>query len=118
MLVTIHSFVPVFMGVYRAVEIGILHGHDRRLADYFLDQAKSHPAYVLRRNEPYGPADGVTHTLDWAGGGYDLPNVMIEIRSDLIAKKAGITQVAQWVADCLSDKLYQPQFACSTRQSA
>ena len=84
-LITIHSFTPVYLGKRRAVEIGILHDSDSRLADAFLQTAAAHTDLNVQRNAPYGPDDGVTHTLRehaLAGG---FHNVMIELRSDLIA---------------------------------
>ncbi len=81
-LVTVHSFTPIFHGEKRDVEIGILHDDDARLADALLNVACG---YEVRRNEPYGPADGVTHTLKRQGMRRDLLNVMIEVRSDLIS---------------------------------
>lgn len=81
-LVTIHSFTPVFRGQRRSVEIGVLHDRDRRLADALLTVASG---YSIERNAPYGPEDGVTHTLCHHGLARGILNVMIEIRSDLIA---------------------------------
>ena len=84
-IVTMHSFTPVYMGVRRDVELGILHDEDSRLADAMLTAAQGTTLYRIARNEPYGPADGVTHTLKLHGLANGLPNVMIELRNDLIA---------------------------------
>ncbi len=65
--VTIHSFTPVFRGNIRDVELGILHDKDARLADALL--ALAGKDYIARRNEPYGPEDGVAHTINLHGGG-------------------------------------------------
>ena len=40
--------------------------------------------YKLERNVPYSAADGVTHTLKVHGVARGWPNVMLEIRNDLI----------------------------------
>ncbi|AMM84013.1 N-formylglutamate amidohydrolase [Martelella sp. AD-3] len=104
-LVTIHSFTPVFKGKRRDVEIGILHDADKRLADCMLDRAKAIGGYDVRRNEPYAPVDGVTHTLRRHALPRKLPNVMIEIRNDLIADAAGQGAVAGFVAGLLSQCL-------------
>lgn len=87
-LVTVHSFTPVFHGRTRAVEIGVLHDTDSRIADAMLDHATTLPHRRVDRNEPYGPADGVTHSLRLHGIDRGLPNVMIEIRNDLLASDA------------------------------
>jgi predicted N-formylglutamate amidohydrolase len=87
-LVTMHSFTPIFHGRRRAVEIGILHDEDSRLADAMLATQGALPHRVVRRNEPYGPADGVTHSLKLHGVANGLPNVMIEIRNDLVSTPA------------------------------
>jgi predicted N-formylglutamate amidohydrolase len=83
-LVTIHSFTPIYHGQPRAVEIGILHDEDTRIADAMLDRSGRLPHRRIARNEPYGPADGVTHSLRLHGMGRGLANVMIEIRNDLL----------------------------------
>ncbi len=84
-LVTIHSFTPVFGGGKRNLEIGVLHDRDSRLADEMLDIAQSSGYSNIRRNAPYGPQDGVTHTLKKHALTRAIPNAMLEIRNDLIA---------------------------------
>lgn len=83
-LVTVHSFTPVYEGVARDVELGILHDVDARLADAMLMNTHWHTSLEVRRNEPYGPEDGVTHTLRENAVPIGMHNVMIEIRNDLI----------------------------------
>ncbi|WP_248304579.1 N-formylglutamate amidohydrolase [Breoghania sp. L-A4] len=98
-LVTIHSFTPVYRGERRDVEIGILHHDaDSRLADAMLDAAASDTRFDVRRNAPYGQSDGVMHTLHEHGVSHGLLNVMIEIRNDLIAATDAQIDVAQWLA--------------------
>lgn len=94
-LITVHSFTPVYFGQPRATEIGILHDADARLADAMLAEAHRLPHRRIARNDPYGPEDGVTHSLKIHGLDNALPNVMIEIRNDLIADAAGVAALAQ-----------------------
>ena len=54
-LVTVHSFTPVYHGKKRSVEIGILHDKDARFADAMLETANDHTNAIVRRNKPYGP---------------------------------------------------------------
>jgi predicted N-formylglutamate amidohydrolase len=83
-LLTVHSFTPVYAGARRDVELGVLHDADARFADALLGAAEDEFALAIRRNEPYGPRDGVTHTLAAHALRRGLPNAMIEIRNDLI----------------------------------
>ncbi|MCZ7448242.1 N-formylglutamate amidohydrolase [Rhizobium rhizogenes] len=101
-LVTIHSFTPVYFGKRRHVEIGILHDADSALADAMLAEArKSDHRYLVIRNQPYGPQDGVTHTLMEHGIANGIPNVMIEVRNDLLASKDEQHAIASLLASLI-----------------
>ncbi len=104
-LVTIHSFVPVYHGKPRAVELGILHDADTRLADAMLTAAPRHTQMKTLRNEPYGPADGVTHTLKLHGLTNGVLNVMIEIRNDLVATPEACADVAAMLHGLIGEAL-------------
>ena len=84
-VVTVHSFTPVYMGKARNVDIGILHDSDSRLADAMLAVAADYSGLRVLRNEPYGPQHGVTHTLREHALPSGWLNVMLEIRNDVIA---------------------------------
>jgi len=104
-LVTVHSFTPVYMGKPRAVELGILHDEDSRLADEMLRLAPRFMEMDVQRNAPYGPENGVTHTLRLHGIKNGILNVMLEIRNDLIATADQQRNVAGRIARLLSDSL-------------
>jgi predicted N-formylglutamate amidohydrolase len=88
--VTIHSFTRHFKGQVRDVELGLLHHADDRLALRLQRlMGERYPGIDTRINEPYGPGDGVAHTLDLHGNSRGIKNVMIEIRNDLIAGEKG-----------------------------
>ena len=88
-LITIHSFNPVYRGMRRMLDLGILHDTDSRLADALLKSLTAEPDLAVRRNEPYGAQDGVTHTLLLHGISRRLRNAMVEIRNDLVHDEAG-----------------------------
>ncbi|MEO0915708.1 MAG: N-formylglutamate amidohydrolase [Pseudomonadota bacterium] len=101
-LVTIHSFTPVYRGKRRSVEIGVLHDSDDRLANALLQVAEG---FRIERNAPYGPDDGVTHTLRHHALPRGILNVMIEVRNDLIAAPVQCAEMADLLADWLSRAL-------------
>lgn len=106
MVVTVHSFTPVYHGALRTCEIGILHDDDTRLADAMLEHTDASKPYVVRRNEPYGPEDGVTHTIQEHALPLGAPNVMIEVRNDLIRTEREQRKMAalltKWIGDAVS----------------
>lgn len=104
-LVTMHSFTPVYNGRPRTVEIGILHDSDARLADRMLAAGNDAGTYEIGRNEPYGPADGVTHTLKLHGLANGLKNVMIEVRNDLVSEEISQRVMADFIAGLLHEGL-------------
>lgn len=91
-LVSIHSFTPVYKGKERSVELGILHDRDTTLSSRLI---KGFPNVDARLNEPYGPKDGVLHTLNLHGFARGLQHAMIEIRNDLVSSERGQDEWAQ-----------------------
>ncbi len=104
-VITIHSFTPIYYNRLRSVEIGVLHDADRRLADVLLASAADYFAQNVQRNAPYGPEDGVTHTLMAHALPHGHLNVMLEVRNDLLADAPAIITMASamsaWVTDAL-----------------
>jgi predicted N-formylglutamate amidohydrolase len=97
-VVTIHSFTPVYKGKPRTVELGILHDRDRGLADELIT---SFPTVDARLNEPYGPDDGVLHTLNLHAAPRGLRHAMIEIRNDFLRDERGQVEWAERLSEAL-----------------
>lgn len=104
-VVTIHSFTPVYQGEIRDTDIGILHDVDRKLADAMLALAPHLSPMKIERNSPYGPEDGVTYTLKEHGIANGLLNVMIEVRNDLVATADQQCKIAQLLCELLTRSL-------------
>ncbi len=94
-LITVHSFTPVYNGKERPTEIGILHDVDPRLADAMLAASLKVSHRLVERNRPYGPEDGVTHSLQIHGIAHGLPNVMIEVRNDLLQTPEAVAEIGE-----------------------
>lgn len=104
-MVTIHSFTPHWHGQPRAVEFGVIHDADERLARAILAEARAQTRLAAALNEPYSAADDVTHTLRVQATPYGLANAMLEIRNDLIADAAAEAAMAETLAPVIAAAL-------------
>ena len=104
-IVTVHSFTPVYFGARRDVELGIIHDADPNLAHAVLAEAKARTGLDCQLNQPYSADDGVTHTLRLQATPYGLANVMLEIRNDLIADDVAVAAMADGLAPVLTAAL-------------
>jgi len=100
-LVAMHSFTPVFKGVARAVEIGVLYHHETALSRIMLDLLRGEGDLVVGANEPYAITDDSDYTVPVHGEGRGLAHLEIEIRQDLIAEPAGQAAWARRMARVL-----------------
>ncbi|MDB5619452.1 N-formylglutamate amidohydrolase [Tardiphaga sp.] len=94
-LVSLHSFTPVYAGVSRPWHIGTLYQHDTRLPPLLLQALRAEPDLVVGDNEPYAVSDATDYTIPVHGERRGLMNTGIEIRQDLISDPAGETQWAE-----------------------
>lgn len=100
-VITIHSFTPVYFGANRAVEFGVIHDADPALATAIVAEARARTDLRCALNEPYSVADDVTHTLRLHATPYALPNAMLEVRNDLITTPAQQDSMADMLAPVL-----------------
>ena len=107
-VVTIHSFTPVYFGQSRTVEFGIIHDADPTLSLAILTAARS-TSLNAQLNQPYSAADDVTHMLRVLATPYGLPNAMLEIRNDLIATATDQDHMADLLAPVLNMGLIEIQ---------
>lgn len=87
-IITIHSFTSTYKGAARDTDLGLLYNVDDRLAKRMLAQRECFSGRRVELNQPYGPADGVMHTLIQHAEARSLPGVMIEICNDHIKTTA------------------------------
>lgn len=116
LIVTVHSFVPVYKGQKRAVEVGFLHDEDSRFVDAILEMDEG-GQFVVARNEPYGPEDGVTHTLRYHALPNGIPNVMIEIRNDLIQTDQQIDAMSDYLHKLITKAVANADFGAATKST-
>jgi predicted N-formylglutamate amidohydrolase len=89
MLISIHSFTPVFMAEARRWHAGVLYNRDPRLARSLLEVLGSDPALLVGDNEPYAVSDETDYAIPVYGEKRGLPHVEIEVRQDLITDARG-----------------------------
>jgi predicted N-formylglutamate amidohydrolase len=94
-LVSLHSFTPVYAGIARPWHIGTLYQRDTRLPPLLLKLLRGESDLVVGDNEPYAVNDATDYTIPVHGEARGLPNTGIEIRQDLIADSPGQTQWAE-----------------------
>lgn len=108
-LVSMHSFTPVYKSVPRPWHIGIIHDDDTRLAAPMIAALKNTDA-VVGVNEPYSPADRVYYTLERHARSHGLPCVMIEIRNDEIANEKGQALWGERLGGILAGLAGRPEY--------
>jgi predicted N-formylglutamate amidohydrolase len=101
-LVSIHSYTPVYRGVPRPSEIGIIHDEDERIATPLIAGLRAVSGLTVGVNQPYSPADRVYYTLERHARARCIPCAMIEIRNDKITNETSQRTWAELLAGILS----------------
>jgi predicted N-formylglutamate amidohydrolase len=97
-LVSLHSFTPVYAGVARPWHIGTLYNRDRILPPLLLKALRAEGDLVVGDNEPYAVLDDTDYTIPVHGEARGLTNSGIELRQDLVADESGQQQWAERLA--------------------
>jgi predicted N-formylglutamate amidohydrolase len=105
-LVSVHSFTPVYRGVARPWQLGTLYGSDSRVARRLLALVRGE-GWVIGDNEPYAVSATTDYAIPVHGDRRGLPNIGLEIRQDLIAEARGQAEwarrIAAWLATVASE---------------
>jgi predicted N-formylglutamate amidohydrolase len=103
-VVGVHSFTPVFLGVARPWLAGVLYGRAERFGRAFVERlaADLGPAAV-GDNEPYRIEPEMDYTVPVHGDARGLDAALVEVRQDLVATAAGVEEWASRIAAALSD---------------
>jgi predicted N-formylglutamate amidohydrolase len=102
-LVSLHSFTPVYAGIRRPWHVGTLYQRDTRLAPLLLRGLRANGDLVVGDNEPYAVSNETDYTIPVHGEARSLINTGIEIRQDLIAEEAGQREWAERLANVLGE---------------
>ena len=103
-LISIHSFTPVWRGTPRPWQFGILWDRDGRLAQPLIERLRQEENLTIGDNEPYvGTLENDCMYRHGTMSG--LPHALIEVRQDLIADDKGVSKIAAFLEPVLRDAL-------------
>ena len=92
-IVSIHSFTPIMKGFERPWHVGILTNIDRRMGDALTIILAEDPSICIGDNKPYSGLSPYGYTIETQAVPQGYPNVLLEIRQDLIDTHHG---AAEW----------------------
>lgn len=102
-LISLHSFTPVYAGIARPWHIGTLYHRDPVLPRLLLKHLRAEGDIVVGDNEPYAVSDLTDYTIPVHGEARGLVNTGIEIRQDLITDQSGQQQWSERLARILAE---------------
>jgi predicted N-formylglutamate amidohydrolase len=98
-VIAVHSFNPIYKGIDRPWEVGIIHDDDSAWALGMVEHIQSATNLTVGVNEPYSPKDRVYFTLERHARSRSLPSVMIEVRNNEITT----AKQQAWWGDLLAE---------------
>jgi len=120
-LVGVHSFTPVFQGVHRPWEAGVLYADGAGFAGAMIAGLAASGGLTVGDNEPYRIEPEHDYTIPMHGDGRGIPAALLEVRQDLLLTDVGIGAWAARVATILSSltgHARAPQFPTGDHGSA
>jgi len=91
-LISLHSFNPIFKNKKRNIHFGILSNQDRRLSNYIITEMK-HRGLKVGDNEPY-EGNLIGDTMYKHGLKNNLYHTLIEVRNDLLSSSTNVHRVS------------------------
>jgi predicted N-formylglutamate amidohydrolase len=115
MVISVHSFTPVFKSFERPWQIGVLWNKDGRLAKPLMKRLKELDIAV-GDNEPYSGQDAHGYTLPRHVEEAGIPHVLLEVRQDLIDTRRGAEEWADKLYGALAPLLLDPALRTLEKQ--
>ena len=107
-LISIHSFTPAFLGFERPWHIGVLWHRDPRFPVPLLKRLRREPDLRVGDNEPYSARNPEGYTMEVHADRNGYPNVLLEIRQDLIVHGEGVEHWARFLASVFNGIFVDP----------
>ncbi|WP_020591190.1 N-formylglutamate amidohydrolase [Kiloniella laminariae] len=106
-ILSMHSMTHEMAGVPRPWPIAVLWNQDPRLAQPFMTKVRD-MGILCGDNEPYSGRDGHGYTMAAHADLRGLPNILIEVRQDLIADQSGIAKWTDVLVNAFEGVLQYP----------
>jgi predicted N-formylglutamate amidohydrolase len=107
-MISIHSFTPVYLARARPWHIGVHYRLDRRLAALALAALRADATLTVGDNEPYPVALDEDYTIPVHAELRGLPYVLFEVRQDLLHAAPDIDAWAERLGSLLAAALTDP----------
>jgi predicted N-formylglutamate amidohydrolase len=101
-VVSIHSFTP-YLNEERPWHIGVLWDRDQRLADPLLAALSHQTELLVGANQPYSGHSPLGYSCQTHGDAKGRPNVILEIRQDLIDSPGGVKSMTAMLGPIIAD---------------
>ncbi len=102
-LISLHSFNPIFKKKKRNIHYGILSNRDRRLSEYMIAEMKCRKLKV-GDNEPY-EGNLIGDTMYKHGLKNNLHHTLIEVRNDLLSSPTKIHRVSVLLKEIINNSI-------------
>lgn len=114
LLVSMHSFTPVYDGFVRPWHLGVLYNRGVDVARHCLELLRESGEWTVGDNEPYALGDLSDYAVPVHGERRGLPHIELEVRQDLIADPAGqrewALRFAGWLPRLAARVLVAPRY--------
>lgn len=107
-IISIHSCTPVMKLFERPWHIGVLSNYDRRMADILIAELRRDSTLCVGDNQPYSGLDPHGFSIEHHALPQGRPNVLLEIRQDLVDSPQGTNHWAEIVGQALANVLAHP----------
>ena len=101
LLLSLHSFTPVWNHRLRSMDIGVLFDQHESLAERLAQKLSSH--FFVSLNEPYSGKNGLIYSADRHGRHHRLPYLELEINQTLLSSPQRIEVFAKILQEILLD---------------
>ena len=102
-LISLHSFNPIFKNKKRNIHFGILSNQDRRLSNYIITEMRQRGLKV-GDNEPY-EGNLIGDTMYKHGLKNNLYHTLIEVRNDLLSSSTNIHRVSMLLKKVVNNSI-------------